>query len=149
MAKIRSGWLKGIVNGISTRLYAWSHAEFCLYGDPSEGITVKDKIDELNSELSVHPFKADFFLSIEAGGDNKIVIDPVSDTLPDGMYIVKIWHSNLGNNVLSGIVFVAQGYASFYGYKDVDGTPQRETTALKIPCQGWGSRISFYKVYDE
>lgn len=51
MAVIKNGWLKGIVNGVSTRLYAHSHAKICAYGDPAAGVSVEDKIDELNSNL--------------------------------------------------------------------------------------------------
>lgn len=51
MAVIKNGWLKGIVNGVSTRLYAHTHSDLCAYGDPADGVTVTKKIDELNSKL--------------------------------------------------------------------------------------------------
>lgn len=51
MAVIKNGWLKGIVNGVSTRLYAHTHSDLCVYGDPANGVTVTKKIDELNSNL--------------------------------------------------------------------------------------------------
>ncbi len=51
MAVIKNGWLKGIVNGVSTRLYAHTHSDLCAYGDPAKGVTVTKKIDELNSNL--------------------------------------------------------------------------------------------------
>ena len=51
MAVIKNGWLKGIVNGVSTRLYAHTHSDLCAYGDPADGVTVTKKIDELNSNL--------------------------------------------------------------------------------------------------
>lgn len=51
MAVIKTGWLKGIVDGVSTRLYAHTHSDLCAYGNPADGVTVTNKIDELNSDL--------------------------------------------------------------------------------------------------
>lgn len=55
MATLKTGWLKGIVNGVSTKLYAWSHAKCCYYGNPADGVTVQEKLDGLSEDLSKYP----------------------------------------------------------------------------------------------
>lgn len=101
MSVIKNGWLKGIVNGVSTKLYAWSHAKTCIYGDPENGVTVQDKIEEINNNLGNKTNKIDTSRDVIAlvsmtGADGEVFAPE------DGWIILTDYHSSstgLGANI--------------------------------------------------
>lgn len=46
----KSGWVKKIVNGVSTKVFAKSHVRQVYY-DYSKNVTLRDKLDEIESRL--------------------------------------------------------------------------------------------------
>lgn len=48
---LKTGWMKRVIDGVSTRVYAQSHAKCCCYGSPEQGVTVQDKIETLGNKV--------------------------------------------------------------------------------------------------
>lgn len=47
----KSGWVKKIINGVSTKVFAKSHVKQVYY-DYSKNVTLRDKLDEIESRLA-------------------------------------------------------------------------------------------------